>query len=209
MNKKYLNFPNFLTASRIIFGIIFLLLYLFSHIKKFDESRILIIEIISLFIFIIAIITDGLDGYFARKQGQITSFGQHFDPLSDSIFFVIVFFTFFLIGIMKWYFFVIILLREGFMHFFLRPYYKSKGKYLPASLYGKLKTFFQALFSIIILSALIFKHILIVFNLFGNILIYYNIILNITAFLFFLIIVLLSVFSLIIYLIHFIKTFNK
>ena len=207
MNRKYLNIPNILTASRIVFAFIFLSLFLISQINKFENIKLLIIELVSLAVFLLAIITDGLDGYFARKQDKVTSFGQHFDPLSDSIFFIFVFFTFCVIGIMNWYFFIIIFLREAFMHFFLRPYYKAKGKYLPASIYGKIKTFFQALFSIIILAAIIARQGLIVFRLFTGIINVYSRVLDIVSFAFFSIIALLSVFSLINYIIHFKRTF--
>ena len=202
MINKHINLANILSFSRIIFGIIFFILFLYTKINNISISSLLIIDTISLIIFIIAIITDGLDGYFARKKDKVTDFGKHFDPLSDSIFFIIVFLTFLILGLLKWYFFVLIFLREAFMHILLRPYLKSKGKSLPANIYGKIKTILQATFSIIILSFMIFQNILGLFMLDNKILSMVNYIIYILAFIFFAIITFISITSLLIYIIQ-------
>ena len=204
-NRPNINIANILTLSRIILGIIFLLLFLYAIKNKLSGINLLIVEIISIILFIIAIITDGLDGYFARKKNKITEFGKHFDPLSDSIFFIFVFFTFLILKLMPWYFFALILLREGFMHIFLRPYMQSKGAYLPANIYGKIKTVFQSVFYLIILTALIFKQILLILLFNEKIIDAYNSYLNIIAYIFFTIITFLSLFSLSIYIVYFKK----
>lgn len=203
-----INIANILTFSRIIFGIIFMLLFMLTKLTTISKINLIIIDIVSFFVFIIAIITDGLDGYFARKNDKVTDFGKHFDPLSDSIFFIIVFFSFFIIKLMPWYFLLLIILREGFMHIFLRPYIKSKGKSLPANIYGKIKTLFQSTFSIIIISCLTFKDIMIYFNFNKKLIDEGYIIFEIVAYIFFAIIVFLSIYSLIIYLIQF-KNFKS
>ncbi|HOJ65350.1 MAG TPA: CDP-diacylglycerol--glycerol-3-phosphate 3-phosphatidyltransferase [Spirochaetota bacterium] len=199
IKKEYINIANILTLSRIILGIIFF--FLFFFILKIDKTSIIIIilKLITLLIFIIAIITDGLDGYFARKNKEVTDFGKHFDPLADSIFFIIVFFSFFYIGIMPFYFFLIVLFREMFMHLFLRPIIKRKGGSLPANIYGKIKTIFQSVFSIIILTTLFlidFIEILLPNSKIVKIVVYIS---NIVFYIFFVIIVFLSLLSLIIY----------
>jgi CDP-diacylglycerol---glycerol-3-phosphate 3-phosphatidyltransferase len=199
IKKEYINLANMLTLSRMVCGFIFLALFLVvqdTGISHFDS---LIIQIISFLIFTFAIVSDGLDGYFARKNNQVSDFGKHFDPLSDSIFFIIVFFTFTIIKLMPWYFLLLIVLREGFMHIFLRPYVMRKGFTLPASIFGKVKTVFQCTFSFIILAALMFKEIIGIFNI--NIVNLYKII-EITSYFFFLIIVILSLTSLISYLLN-------
>ena len=201
MKKDIINIANILSLSRIFFGLIFLLLFLFYKYLNLSAINILIIEIFSLLIFITAIITDALDGYFARKHNSITDFGKHLDPLTDSIFFIIVFFTFLLLKLLPWYFFILILFRELFMHAFLRPYFKSKGQSLPANVFGKTKTVVQSVFSITILTFLILKQLLIILiNLNKNIITIYNNYLNISAYIFFAIISFLSLFSLLIYL---------
>ena len=210
MKKSYINTANVLTFSRILLGFVFLLLFVISKQKNLSYSSIFIIEIISLFVFIIAIITDALDGYFARKENQVTEFGKHFDPLADSIFFIIVFAAFFYLKLMPWFFLILIILREAFMHIYLRPYFKSKGIYLPANIYGKIKTIFQSIFSLAILGFLIFESFLVAFyNLDDSKIAVFNVYLNTVSFIFFGIIAFLSLFSLLIYLLKFKQTFNK
>ena len=203
--KEYINIANILTLSRVVCGIIFLFLFLYEKLYNPDPFIAIILESISLLIFIYAIISDGLDGYYARKIGHVTDFGKHFDPLSDSIFFIIVFFTFWVIKLMPIYFFLVILFRETFMHAFLRPYVRSKGSTLPASIFGKIKTIFQSVFSLIILSALIFKNLLLVLNVNWEAI---TPAISIGSYVFFAIIVLLSVLSLLIYIIDIRKNFS-
>lgn len=202
MKKNLLNIANILSFSRILFGLIFFWLFYIYKYSHQSEITILILKIISLLVFIIAIITDGLDGYFARKKNKITDFGKHFDPLTDSIFFIIVFFTFLMIKLLPWYFFILILLRELFMHVFLRPYFSSKGLSLPANVFGKIKTVIQAVFSISILTFLAFEQILIILiDSNQKIIEIYNYSLNIFSYIAFVIITFFSLLSIIIYVI--------
>lgn len=74
------NTPNKLTIFRIVlipFFMVFLLYNIFGGEKE------MLCRIVSAAIFIIASVTDFLDGYLARKNGQITNFGKFMDPLAD------------------------------------------------------------------------------------------------------------------------------
>lgn len=74
------NTPNKLTIFRILlipFFMVFLLYNIFGGEKE------MLCRIVSAAIFIIASVTDFLDGYLARKNGQITNFGKFMDPLAD------------------------------------------------------------------------------------------------------------------------------
>jgi CDP-diacylglycerol--glycerol-3-phosphate 3-phosphatidyltransferase len=74
-----LNLPNSITLSRI--GCIpFLIWVLSSSIFPRGEQ-----ELLAAGIFILASITDGLDGYLARKHGQISSMGMLLDPMADKL----------------------------------------------------------------------------------------------------------------------------
>lgn len=75
-----LNTPNKLTIFRIIL-IPFFMVFLLYPI--FGESGEVWCRIISAFIFIVASVTDFLDGHLARKNGQVTNFGKFMDPLAD------------------------------------------------------------------------------------------------------------------------------
>lgn len=75
-----LNTPNKLTIFRILlipFFMVFLLYNVFG-----GEGEVWC-RIVSAAIFIIASVTDFLDGYLARKNGQVTNFGKFMDPLAD------------------------------------------------------------------------------------------------------------------------------
>lgn len=76
-NKEaYFNLPNSLTLSRIFLIPVFV--YLFS--TPTDERA-----LAAAFVFAIAALTDLLDGYVARRRGQITNLGKLLDPVADKL----------------------------------------------------------------------------------------------------------------------------
>ncbi len=153
--NKVLNIANGITLSRIIFGFVFLILFFLINQITFNNSQIVLIKVISFFVYLIAIITDGLDGYAARKLKLVSDFGKHFDPIADSIFFIIVFSTFTYIRLMPLILLILVAVREGAMHFFMRPFSQRRGFSLPANIFGKMKTVFQSLFCAFILLMII------------------------------------------------------
>lgn len=197
--SEILNIPNFLSFLRIPLGFVFLILFLIVQKGNLEPKFNFALNLISFLVFICAIITDALDGYLARKMNIVTDIGKHLDPLADCLFFIIVFSTFTITGLMHPILLVLILLRESFMHLFLRPFVKRKGKSLPASIFGKIKTFCQCVFSLIILFLFILKEFLSMKS--QDISILTNLI-NILAPILFSIIVFLSLASLVIYLIN-------
>ncbi len=77
-----MNLPNSITMSRIV--MIPLLLWILS--SKFPwQGPEGWQEAAAAILFILASITDGVDGYLARKRGQITTLGMLLDPLADKI----------------------------------------------------------------------------------------------------------------------------
>ena len=78
-----MNLPNKLTIFRIILVPIMVMIpFLGIEGRAFGiPTQWLIIDLI----FIIASITDKLDGYLARKNNQVTTFGKFLDPLADKI----------------------------------------------------------------------------------------------------------------------------
>ena len=69
-------------------------------------------KLFSLFIFIIAAITDGYDGYLARKYNQITPEGKFLDPLADKVLVLSAFIAFAYIGIIDFWMVSIIIFRD-------------------------------------------------------------------------------------------------
>ena len=76
ISSEIWNLPNSLTLLRI-FLVPFLVVVLLT---KFDGR-----EFVGLAIFLVAAITDFLDGYFARRRGQITRMGTLLDPIADKL----------------------------------------------------------------------------------------------------------------------------
>ena len=76
-----MNLPNRLTMIRFILAVPFIIFLQYSDSSKYG----LIFRIISLVIFVIASLTDFVDGYIARKYNLITDFGKIMDPLADKI----------------------------------------------------------------------------------------------------------------------------
>ncbi len=77
-----MNLPNSITMSRIFCVplLIWLLSRSFPLHSVYGEQ-----EILASALFILASITDGVDGYLARKRGQITTMGMLLDPLADKL----------------------------------------------------------------------------------------------------------------------------
>ena len=78
-----LNLPNKLTVFRMILVPIFVLiayLPIENYVVGFSV-KFLLLDLV----FIIASITDQLDGYIARKTNQVTTFGKFLDPIADKI----------------------------------------------------------------------------------------------------------------------------
>lgn len=99
-------------------------------------------QMIALAIFVIASLTDMLDGQIARKYNQITSFGKFVDPLADKMLTTAAFLVFLAQGIISVWAVMIILARE-FMVAGVRLSAVTEGKVIAASFFGKLKTVSQ------------------------------------------------------------------
>ena len=88
-----MNLPNKLTLIRLICVPIFVALYLIPyealgiHIPVYHilNTSLSLIDIILFIIFVLASITDFLDGYLARKYNLVTTFGKFVDPIADKL----------------------------------------------------------------------------------------------------------------------------
>jgi CDP-diacylglycerol---glycerol-3-phosphate 3-phosphatidyltransferase len=101
-------------------------------------------EIVASVLFVLASITDGLDGYLARRRGQITTMGMLLDPLADKIMVTgaIVALVAYNPQVVKVWIAVVIIARE-FLISGLRSIASSEGYTIQASDLGKLKTVVQ------------------------------------------------------------------
>lgn len=136
-----MNLPNSITLSRI--AAVPVLIWALSAHSPFHQAH-GEQEIVASLIFIAASVTDGLDGYFARKRGQITTLGMLLDPLADKLmvsaaYIVLVAYT---PGIVPPWIAVVVIGRE-FLVSGLRSIAVSEGFTIQASDVGKLKTVIQ------------------------------------------------------------------
>lgn len=137
-----MNIPNSLTALRI-FSIPILIVVLLS---QFDGK-----EFVALVIFLLAAMTDMLDGFFARRKRQISVFGQLLDPLADKLLVTAAFICLVELGVAPAWMVIIIIGREIAVTGF-RAIASSKGINIHASWLGKIKMILETItISILIL----------------------------------------------------------
>lgn len=94
-------------------------------------------------IFIIASITDKLDGYIARRRNQVTTFGKFLDPLADKILVLTAMIMLVEMGRLPAWIPVIVLSREFIVSGYRLIAVEKGGKVIAASVWGKLKTVTQ------------------------------------------------------------------
>lgn len=130
-----MNLPNKLTLSRVImvpFFVVFILL-----VPKF-----LYFKWIALAIFVIASLTDLLDGKIARKYNLVTNFGKFMDPLADKLLVCSALIAMSSLGVIPAWITIVIIAREFIISGF-RLIAAEKGVVIAASMWGKWKTTFQ------------------------------------------------------------------
>lgn len=140
-----MNLPNQLTVSRLILTGVFLALIL----TGFPYS-----ETLALVVFVVASLTDALDGRIARQRKLITNFGILMDPLADKILICSAFIAFVELGQIRAWMVVLIVARELAITG-LRLLAASRNLVLAAEGFGKHKTISQmvAIIAILLLLA--------------------------------------------------------
>jgi CDP-diacylglycerol--glycerol-3-phosphate 3-phosphatidyltransferase len=136
-----MNLPNSITMTRIV--MIPLFLWILSPHFPWQGSN-GAQEILASILFVLASMTDGLDGYLARKRGQITTMGMLLDPLADKIMVTsaLIALVAYNPQVVKVWIAVVIIGRE-FLISGLRSIASSEGFTITASELGKLKTVVQ------------------------------------------------------------------
>lgn len=130
-----MNLPNLITLSRI-FLVIPLIYLLYQPSIEFQW--------LALIIFIIAALTDWLDGYVARKLDQITELGKFLDPLTDKILVITPLLLLIERQIIPAWGVLIIVVREiAIAGWRVNPQLSKKEGISGANIWGKLKTVVQ------------------------------------------------------------------
>ena len=130
------NLANVLTVLRIA------LVPFFAWALLADGGHTTTGRLIATALFVVAAATDRLDGWLARRSGQVTDLGKLLDPIADKVLIGTALVLLSWLGDLPWWVTVIILVRElgiTAMRFFLLRYVV-----LPASRGGKLKTVLQS-----------------------------------------------------------------
>ena len=136
-----MNLPNKLTIFRIILVPIMVIIPFLGIDGRFFGIPIewIIID----FIFIIASLTDKLDGYLARKNNQVTTFGKFLDPLADKILVLSAMMMLVEMDKLPAWIPIIVLAREFMVSGYRLVAVEKGGKVIAASNWGKLKTVTQ------------------------------------------------------------------
>ncbi len=148
--KTRLNLPNQITLARLGLAIIFFIL-LSQYSQTAPELRTLDW---AAGIFIVAALTDILDGYLARKRNQVTAFGRVLDPLVDKVLVCGAFILFAggqfiddtghnVTEVHSWM--VVVIVGRELLVTGLRGFNESIGKSFGASVYGKVKMWMQSI----------------------------------------------------------------
>jgi len=144
-----MNLANKLTVVRIALVIIILIISvisipgeIFKGVFGIGTSVSVSLLIINL-IFIIASITDWLDGKIARKRNMITTFGKFLDPLADKILVITAMIILVEVGRLPSWIPAVILLREFVVSGYRLLAVEKGGQVIAASIWGKLKTVTQ------------------------------------------------------------------
>jgi CDP-diacylglycerol--glycerol-3-phosphate 3-phosphatidyltransferase len=137
-----MNLANKLTLIRIFLVPVFLV---FIAVKDIPYG-----SFIATFIFILASLTDKLDGYIARSRNQITNFGKFMDPLADKLLVTAALISLVDLHVVPSWAAVVIIARE-FAVSGLRSIAAAQGRVIAASWWGKIKTVIQIIAIILLL----------------------------------------------------------
>lgn len=155
-----MNLPNKLTIFRVILIPFFVFFLLAPYFNGYGNY-------IAVAIFIIASLTDFLDGKIARKYNLVTDFGKFMDPLADKMLVCSAMICLVESGQLPAWIVIIIISREFIISGF-RLVASDNGVVIAASYWGKFKTTFQMLMTIVLMLNIQ----LLFFQVLGTVLIY-------------------------------------
>ena len=138
-----MNLPNKLTVLRVIMIPVFLVFLLTDCAG--DASK-----YIAAAVFVLASLTDMLDGRIARKYNLVTNFGKFMDPLADKLLVCSALRAFVELGYLPAWIVIIIISREFIISGF-RLIAADKGVVIAANYWGKFKTTFQMIMTILLI----------------------------------------------------------
>ena len=136
-----MNLPNWLTLSRLV-AIPVLMVLILTDFRYHDQ--------IAAVVFLVASLTDTLDGNLARARGQVTELGKFLDPLADKLFILSVLIVLVQVRELAAWVVVVIFGRELLITV-LRSLSASQGHVIAATPWGKTKTVSQVVAVLLLL----------------------------------------------------------
>lgn len=133
--KKKVNLPNILTIVRICLVPVFVVVLALNEMWEY-------MRYIALGIYVIASVTDFIDGKVARKYNLITRFGKLMDPLADKILVAAGFIMLTGMGVIPAWVTVLVVCRDFLLNT-IRMFGTEAGETIAAGVSGKIKTAFQ------------------------------------------------------------------
>lgn len=143
-----MNLPNKLTVFRIILIPVFMLLLALNWTwgqVSFGGAVIPVQQLIAALVFIVASLTDLLDGKIARKHHLVTNFGKFADPLADKMLVMTAFIFLIALGKAPAWVVAIIICRELAVTGLRLLIVEQNGQVMAAAMPGKIKTTTQML----------------------------------------------------------------
>lgn len=138
-----MNLANRLTIFRIILVPVMMLIPVFNLQGELWEIP--LTYLIMDFIFILASLTDKLDGYIARSRNEITTFGKFLDPIADKILVIVAMLILVEGGKIPYWIPAIVVIREFMVSGYRLVAVQKNGNVIAASIWGKIKTATQML----------------------------------------------------------------
>lgn len=131
--------PNAITVARIPLAVIFFVLLLIGGTYGVND---LVMRWIAAVLFIVAISTDWVDGYLARRYDIVSDFGKLWDPIADKLLTGAGFVGLAVLGELNWWLVIVILIRE--VGITVHRLIVAKEHVVAAAWMGKVKTAVQA-----------------------------------------------------------------
>ncbi|GAA1528985.1 CDP-diacylglycerol--glycerol-3-phosphate 3-phosphatidyltransferase [Microbacterium ginsengiterrae] len=131
--------PNAITIARIPLAVVFFILLLLGGTHGLDD---IVIRWVAGALFVLAISTDWVDGYLARRYDIVSDFGKLWDPIADKLLTGAGFVGLAILGEWPWWVVIIILLREWGIT--VHRFMVASDHIVAAAWMGKVKTAFQA-----------------------------------------------------------------
>ena len=149
-SRKPLSLATQITFSRILLSPVFIWVFFYDNNLVYQDNH-LLFKILALLMAVFFVASDGLDGYFARKRGEVTQLGKYLDPYSDKISNMTIFLCFMASGYAAVWMVAVIFFRESTVET-LRTLGAAAGVTIDARSSGKWKTGIQGAAVITILT---------------------------------------------------------